>query len=269
MTATELPPNMEFISRVLGANSIERVWALHVEKMTSFGFDRMLYGANRFRTHGEFGDLSDAVILTNHNKEYIDLFFGKSLYFHAPMAIWAANNVGVCSWQWAVDRRNSGESTEVENNILDLNDNMGVRAGYSISFDTISERSKSAIGLCAREGLTQSDVEEIWAEHGAEIELMNNLINQKISTLPFTRQGKPLTNRQREVLQWVADGKTLQDIATIMDLNQATVEKHLRLARTNLNADNTAQAILKASMQNQFFIFEGLRSSKSKENYTS
>jgi LuxR family transcriptional regulator, quorum-sensing system regulator SdiA len=266
MTMTGLSPNMEFISQVLSANSIERVWTLHVDKMTSYGFDRMLYGANRFRTHGEFGDLTDAVILTNHHKDYIDLFFGKSLYFHAPMAIWAANNVGVCSWQWAVDRRARGESTEGQDKILDLNERMGVIAGYSISFDTISERSKSAIGLCAREGLTQADVEDIWAQHGAEIVLLNNLVNQKISTLPFARQGKPLTDRQREVLQWVADGKTLQDIATIMGLNQATVEKHLRLARGNLNADTTAQAILKASMQNQFFIFEGLRTGKARQN---
>jgi len=262
MTRAELSPNMEFISQVLNATSIEQVWALHIAKMTLYGFDRMLYGANRFRVQGEFGDLSDAVILTNHHKDYVDLLFGKSLYLHAPMAIWAANNTGVCSWQWAVDRRRNGKTTQSENSFLDLNKRMGVHAGYTISFDTISERSKSAIGLCARAGLTQADVEGIWADHGPEITLLNTLASQKISTLPFSRQRKPLTDRQREVLQWVADGKTLQDIATILSLNQATVEKHLRLARTNLNAETTAQAILKASMQNQFFIFEGLRTGK-------
>ena len=47
-----------------------------------------------------------------------------------------------------------------------------------------------------------------------------------------------------------------------MDLNQATVEKHLRLARENLNADTTAQAVLKASVQNQFFIFPGMQSGR-------
>ncbi len=262
MTKADLPPNMEFVRQVLSANSIEEVWTLHVEKMTAYGFDRMLYGANRFRTFGEFGDLSDAVILTNHHQDYVDVFFGKSLYFHAPMAIWAANNIGSCSWQWAVDRRIRGESTQNEISVLDLNERMGVRAGYTISFDTMSERSKSGIGLCARAGLTQTDVDNIWVENGVEIALWNNLVNQKIATLPFTRQGKPLTGRQREVLQWVADGKTLQDVASIMSLSQATVEKHLRLARTNLNADTTAQAVLKASMQNQFFILEGFRATK-------
>jgi LuxR family transcriptional regulator len=39
-------------------------------------------------------------------------------------------------------------------------------------------------------------------------------------------------------------------------LNPATVEKHLRLAREALDVDTTAQAILKASTQNQFFLIE-------------
>jgi LuxR family transcriptional regulator len=54
----------------------------------------------------------------------------------------------------------------------------------------------------------------------------------------------------------VADGKTIQDTATIMGLNPATIEKHLRLARDSLDVDTTAQAILKASSQNQFFLIE-------------
>jgi len=253
---------LKFVASILECRSIEAVWELHVKKMDSYGFDRLIYGATRFRTHGEFGDLADAVILTNHDKDYIDLFLGKELYINAPMAVWAANNTGVCSWQWALDRRKNGKSSDTENSILDLNASMGVRAGYSISFDSISDRSKSAIGLCARRGLTQDEVESIWQKQGDEIAQINNLVNLKISTLPISRQSNPLTDRQREVLQWVADGKTLQDIATIMQLNQATIQKHLRLARVNLNAETTAQAVLKASLQNQFFIFEGLRTPK-------
>jgi LuxR family transcriptional regulator len=46
----------------------------------------------------------------------------------------------------------------------------------------------------------------------------------------------------------------MQDIATIMGLTPATVEKHLRLAREALNVDTTAQAVLKAALQNQMFI---------------
>ena len=254
-----LTPVLSFIGRVMACKTIEQVWPIHTAKMAEYGFDRILYASNRFRTHGEFGDPSDAIVLTNHDKAYVDVFFGQSLFIHAPMAVWAAQNSGVCSWKWAADRRARGETSERENAVMDLNEKFDVVAGYSISFDHDSDRLKSAIGLCARRGLTQDDVEAIWARHGAEITELNNVVNLKISTLPYERQGKPLTSRQREVLQWVADGKTIQDVATIMDLNAATVEKHLRLAREVLNADTTAQAVMKASVQNQFFVFSALK----------
>jgi LuxR family transcriptional regulator len=79
-------------------------------------------------------------------------------------------------------------------------------------------------------------------------------VHLNILTLPYTPPNQLLTKRQREALEWVGGGKTTQDIATIMGLTPATVEKHLRLAREALNVDTTAQAVLKAALQNQMFI---------------
>ena len=52
------------------------------------------------------------------------------------------------------------------------------------------------------------------------------------------------------------DGKTTQDIAFLLGLTAATVEKHLRLAREALDVDTTAQAVLKAAFYNQMFVLE-------------
>jgi len=251
---------LPYAEAVLSATRIEDVWHSHCQKMAEFGFDRMIYGANQFRNYGAFGDPSDWLILTNHDRDYVKQFFGNLLYNDAPMTVWVAQNTGVCSWQWAIDRRARGESSQKENMIHDFNERMGVVAGYSISFEHNSPRSKSGIGLCARRGLTQADVEEIWADKGREIVAYNKLMNLKVSSLPFARNTSTLTARQREVLQWVADGKTVQDIATILGLTPATVEKHLRLARENLDAETTAQAVMKASLQNQLFVVEGVSS---------
>jgi len=252
-----LSSDLKFVNDVLLCDLIEQVWNLHVAKMLEFGFDRMIYGSNRFLTHGNFADPADAIILSSHDQAYIDLFFGEQLFLNAPMAIWAAQNTGVCSWQWAEDRRLRGETTDNENRILHINAKQGVVAGYSISFPRSLKHSKSAIGLCAKRGMTQRDVDKMWAQDGDRITVFNRVVNEKIMSLPYEKQYKKLTDRQREVLKWVADGKSIQDVATIMGLKQATIEKHLRLARENLNADTTAQAVLNASLQNQFFIVEG------------
>jgi LuxR family transcriptional regulator len=84
---------------------------------------------------------------------------------------------------------------------------------------------------------------------------MNNVVHLKLLTLPYSGT-RPLTRRQRQVLEWVGDGKTTQDIAVLIGLTAATVEKHLRLAREALDVDTTAQAVLKAAFQNQMFVIE-------------
>jgi LuxR family transcriptional regulator len=94
----------------------------------------------------------------------------------------------------------------------------------------------------------------IWQKHGQMLELMNKVMHLKISQLPFTGTRRPLTERQTEVLEWVADGKTMQDVAQIMGLSLQTVEKHLKLAREALNVDTTTQAVAKAAILNRIFV---------------
>ena len=112
------------------------------------------------------------------------------------------------------------------------------------------------MSLCARKDLTQDDVDAIWAEHGDEIHLMNQVAHLKVMTLPYSPPKRHLTKRQREALQWVGDGKTTQDIALLMGLTAATVEKHLRLARETLSVETTAQAVMKAALLNQMYVVD-------------
>lgn len=55
-----------------------------------------------------------------------------------------------------------------------------------------------------------------------------------------------LSTREREVLQWVAAGKSQQDIGDILSISNRTVEVHLRSAREKLCALTTAQAVGRA-----------------------
>lgn len=245
---------LEYCEKVICAETAEDVWAMHTETMASFGFDRLLYGFTTFRTPTGFGSPDDFLIMTNHDPDYIQAFLRDGLYFNAPMVRWAATHVGACSWNWVA--QHSGTLTEGEKKVLDFNVKHGVTAGYSISFPDASIRNKGAIALTAKRGMTQQDVDAIWAESGREIEVMNGVMHLKLIHLPYAGSDRQLTKRQREALEWVRDGKTTQDIADIMGLTAATIEKHLRLAREALDVDTTAQAVLKASFRNQIFVLE-------------
>lgn len=55
-----------------------------------------------------------------------------------------------------------------------------------------------------------------------------------------------MTPRERELLQWSAQGKSTEDISCILGVTTNTVESHHRNIRVKLDAINVAHAIVKA-----------------------
>lgn len=245
---------VEQLRAMVAATTVEDVWALHTLNMAEYGFDRLLYGATHFKTSHSLGDLDDLNVLSNLSEGYTRAFIDQRLFENGPMVRWATEHEGYCSWRRMQDAYQAGLLSPAERRVVEFNREMGVVAGYTIAFRQISVRSKGAIGLVARPGLDQTDVDRIWEQHGADIMLLNDVMHLKIFNLPFGEAKPLLTPRQSEVLEWVGDGKTTLDIATILGVSPATVEKHLRLARQALAVDTTAQAVLKAWFQKQIFI---------------
>jgi LuxR family quorum sensing-dependent transcriptional regulator len=52
-----------------------------------------------------------------------------------------------------------------------------------------------------------------------------------------------LSEREMEVIRWVASGRRQADIALLLGLSERTVENHLRRIRQRLGAASTAQAV--------------------------
>lgn len=248
---------VQYLVNVTNSRSVEELWDMHCRKMREYGFDKILYGFTHFSTPNGFGNPDDFIVLTNHSTEYIDQFVKTGLFLDAPMVKWSVENEGTTSWSIMQDKFHNGELNEKELNVLQFNIQHGVVAGYTISFKAMSHRSRGAIALTAASGVNQSQIDDVWLEHSDDLILLNNVVHLKILSLPYTTMsGRRLTRRQREALEWVGDGKTTQDIAILMGLTPATVEKHLRLARETLGVETTAQAVLKAAFQNQMFTIE-------------
>jgi LuxR family transcriptional regulator len=239
------------LHRLANAQTPEELWALHLDVMAGFGFDRIAYGFTRWRRENSIGDSLDALFLSNHDRGQPG--FDMAFFMRTPMYRWAAQNTGACSWRWAEDQRAAGRLTADEAAAMETARRAGHVAGYTISFPEHSPRAKGAMGLTAQPGLTQADVDAVWAAEGEAILALCTTMHLRITHMPFRVGRRPLSLRQREALEWVAEGKTTQDIATIMGISAAAVEKHLRLARLALDVDTTAHAVAKAAMMNHIF----------------
>lgn len=65
-------------------------------------------------------------------------------------------------------------------------------------------------------------------------------------TLTRTLRAPQLSHREVEILQWIAAGKSQQDVGDILGISHRTVEVHLRSGRDKLYALTTPQAVARA-----------------------
>ncbi len=245
---------LPLITKIIEAQSIEDAWAQATGYFAGLGFARANYGFTRFRHDKTIGDPEDALFLTTLGGDYAQRYFSGSFYARPPVFRWAEQNVGACTWAWVHDTMAAGHLTAEEEAAVRQNASIGIVAGISVSFPPANSRTKGALGLIVDVSLDHTDVDCIFAGQRDAILAVAHCANLKIISLPQATRRRALTIRQREALVWVADGKTMQDVALLMGVTPAMVEKHLRLARTALDVETTALAVAKGAMLNMLFL---------------
>jgi LuxR family transcriptional regulator len=239
--------------RIAQCTSVEDAWQEAAGYFAGLGFGRVNYGFTRFRSPKSIGDPDDAMFLTTAGEAYAKSYFRNGFYAKTPAFRWAQNNEGACTWTWVREAMMAGKLSPEEIDTIKQNIAIGITAGISISFPETSARAKGAMGLIADPGISTEAVDALFAQKREEILSVANMLHLKLIQMPFTSRRRALTARQREALEWVADGKTSQDVALLMGVSAAMVEKHLRLARETLSVDTTAQAVAKAALMNLIF----------------
>jgi DNA-binding CsgD family transcriptional regulator len=244
---------LPLLNKIAASETIDEAWDLATGYFDALGFKRANYGYTRFRHLKTIGDPDDALFLTTCDAEFVRRYFQGGFFAKTPVFRWAERNSGSCTWTWVKVAFETGTLTPEEVDAVRQNAMTGVTAGISVSFPDASSRSKGALGLIADPGMTHADVDAIYADRKEEIEAVANMMHLTIVHLPQLSRRRALSPRQREALEWVADGKTTQDVAILMGVSPAMVEKHLRLAREALAVETTAQAVAKGAMLNMIF----------------
>jgi LuxR family transcriptional regulator len=121
----------------------------------------------------------------------------------------------------------------------------GIRAGWAQS-SLEGNRAGSLLTLCrSHEPVTACELQAKepcmrWLVQVAHVSLSKAILAKDVNVCT------QLTLREREVLQWTADGKSAQDIADIMTLSKSTVDFHLKNSIKKLNSPNKTAAVARA-----------------------
>jgi LuxR family transcriptional regulator len=247
------PALLPLLNRIASSSSIHIAFDEACSYFRALGFARVNYGFTRFRHRTTIGDPEDALFLSTCDAAYVQRYFRDGFYAKTPLFRWSERSTGACTWTWVKEALEAGRLAPEEAEAVRENAAMGVVAGITVSFPEASPRSKGALGLIADPGLDHVAVDAIFAERGEEILAVANMMHLTIVHLPQLSRSRALSPRQREALEWVADGKTTQDVALLMGISPAMVEKHLRLAREALAVETTAQAVAKGALLNLIF----------------
>lgn len=121
----------------------------------------------------------------------------------------------------------------------------GVVTGVNIPLCVGGVHAKVVVSYFSSKRL--SDLKDVEDSVAILFYLAHCIYEELSPRLPLHDSSTPsLTPREREVLDWVAKGKTAMEMATIMSLSVETVRDHIKNMRGKLGARTKAEAVARA-----------------------
>ncbi|MTH78766.1 helix-turn-helix transcriptional regulator [Paracoccus aestuariivivens] len=245
------------IDAILSARCTEDAWQPYISALRKAGFAQVIYFSHRIIRAANKEVVDEALELSTLPDALIEQIVAEDLMFHLPMLRWIIRSHGSSGWNWMIERQRNGSLSGPELRCLTLFKRYGMTAGIALSLSDRVPRTRGGILLVGRTGTTQDAIDALWQEHYADIELLSVVLHQRLASLPYRDPPQRLTSRQREALELTGIGFSTAEIAERLEVSAPTVEKHLRLARQNLGARTTTQAVLMATRRRQIYVDHG------------
>lgn len=232
------------------AKSQECVWEKGVLVFRKLGFEHLVYAFSLDTNLSSLGAFENYQVLSTLACQGTPPTIGDCVCVRHPVFQWALNNTGVIPWSASAETLGLAKMPEIQRAVVGHNSPYGATKGLCVGFPKDRTRSNAVLSLAASKAL---EVEQLSLANSKIIYALSLAVHRCLGRFPITTSKPLLTARQREVLEWVSEGKTNADMSKIMGISTTTVEKHLRLAREALEVETTSQAIARAMFLNLLF----------------
>jgi DNA-binding NarL/FixJ family response regulator len=101
-----------------------------------------------------------------------------------------------------------------------------------------------AIGYLLKDTQEEDLLRMIKAAAGGQIQISPEAATRLVKDVRAPQPHEPLTDRETEVLQLVAQGKANKEIARLLDIGENTVKTHVRRILVKLNMQSRTQAAI-------------------------
>ena len=241
----------DYSSKILFSETIDQAWSAYQEFLKQIGFDKIIYLSSHFSRGKDWGNPKDTLILSNHDNSYNNsLFNNKTNFLKTHPNFKRLLEKPGSETNWTKVNLEEIQNSVVEN-IVHLNNKYKITTGIQFSLKQIKPGSACVIMLTGKSDIPQKKLNSIWAKRKGKIISLSEILQLSIRNLPYSSNSlgpshKKLTTRQIEILTLLADGNSIVQISKTLNLSIPTIDKHLKLARLNLDVNTSAQAVSKA-----------------------
>jgi DNA-binding CsgD family transcriptional regulator len=230
----------KFITQTNDAKSQEEVFSHFCEALQQLGYDSVVYSLltdhislNRKAGHG---------VMCNYPSDWMEYYNKQEYLPHDPVIHHAFTTSAPYTWKQLLDQRSLSAKQERmlhESQEARLLDGAAV-AIYGPKFEI------AGVGLASTSGGVNPDKNML-----SIIRALANQFHITYSELDSNKSSdKPkyvvLTPREREILMWSAEGKSVSAIACILSVSDNSVKFHLKNIYHKLDVSDRIQAVVKA-----------------------
>lgn len=233
-----LPSAFEFVECVGDAHTLKQLEKLFVQYTKPFGVEFYLCG--QLVLAG--GHIKTVRFVCSENHPWFKHYEKANLYLDDP-AVRISRNIGhPFRWSWLLDRV---KLSQAERNVFDEAARFGLIEGLVFPIH-------GPFGALAGGSMSGKRM-KLTASIEAALSIIMNATHRRgleITELMDYKLENPLSLRQRECLNWAQHGKSVQEIADILDLSPHTVKEHLDGAKAALGVNTRIEAIVRARNAN-------------------
>jgi len=223
-----------------GASSQEEVFEIFRNSLAELGYDRVLYSL--LTDHPSLNKKAGHGLIRNYPDDWMQYYSENGYVNIDPVIKHAFTTSATYTWNNLIDTkklRKSEKKVMNESKEAKLLDGAAV-AIYGPNTEIAGVGLASSSGGINPDKNTLSIIRTLANQfHIAYSEFDRKLVNQPSSYIE-------LTPREREILSWSAEGKSIPVIACIMSISDSAVKFHLQNIYRKLDVSDRTQAVVKA-----------------------
>jgi LuxR family quorum sensing-dependent transcriptional regulator len=173
------------------------------------------------------------VLLNGLAKGWFEQYRTSNFTLHDPVATFLRRQTKAFKWSEVPIPKDNRLARSV---MTISSTDYGMRHGFGVPIHGLN-------GYQAGVSFTGREVDDV-KEANAAVQMIGVYAFNRLANLKFAaKKHRILTDREREILNWIAAGKTAWDTGGILSIAEDTVNKHITSAMRKLNVHTRAQAV--------------------------